>query len=182
MSDAGSPTPDPNEAKQRGTNKPKPRKKAPLKRRTHAEATDKSIQLLKDQLKQCRRERNEEIARMLVQFSEERERLTAELTRLRSQVEAERETNSTIADDKSALAVSNASLLNENAALRREAVRAKILEVIATFLTIVGGGILSYTADQDYKDVSLLLILIGGGVFALNFIVGVVIGPFRREK
>jgi len=194
------PTPNPSPIPDEDASQQKLAQKKPSKRRGHADATDVTIEVLRANLAKSQDDRIEEVQRLLEQFrverervSAERERLNAELQRtseaqqrerekLNQQITNEREKNEELARQNQQLAVSNATLTVENAAIAREQNRAKILEGIATFLTIIGGGVLSYTTDQQYKDFSIWMILIGGGVFALNFLIAVILGPFKREQ
>lgn len=144
------------------------------KRRGHAEATDVTIEILRDSLEQQREAYEVEIERL-------RERQRRERKALWKERATEQEKCDDLIIRNTGLAVHNEGLATENSALRREQSRGRLLELVATLLLGVGGGVVSYTTDQKTKYVALLALLVGGGVFALDLVAGLIIGAFPKR-
>lgn len=163
----------PAEAKLVGTKEPKP--EATKKSRTHADATDLTIQLLTDNLERDRLEHEKAIEKLRLDSQKE-------VAQLQSELKGERDKLRGLTEECRTLAVDCERLATENVALRREQGRGKLLEFVATLLLGVGGGTVSYATDQKVKDAALIAILVGGGVFALNFLAGVIVGAMPKKK
>lgn len=169
-----------------GSTAPKAAAKPTSKRRGHAEATDVTIDILREELAQQRESHEAELSRL-------REAQQVELSRLRMEQKQEREAlqaactaQQTKCDELitrwTDLVVEKERLSTENVAIRREQTRGRLLEFIAALLLGVGGGVVSYTQDQRTKDYALLALLTGGGVFALHFLAGLILGAFPQHQ
>lgn len=151
------------------------KKKAPG--RSHADATDTTIEILRENLVDARRYCDVELNRHREECAKEKNELKRECEIERQQYE---EANRRSAD----LGAENEGLRTENQALRRDQSRIKWIEIVATILMGVGGGAVSYTTDQNTKNLAMYAIIAGAALFFGNLLISLIVGnlPERQRR
>jgi hypothetical protein len=137
-------------------------------RRGHAEATDTTIEILRETNSQLRHDHDLEMKR-------ERDERAKEREELKQGYAAERKKYDEATSKCAEVSIQKERLETENAALTRDQTRSRFVEFVATIMLGVGGGVVSYSSDQKTKDWALYSILVGGGILAINLLSGLIV-------